>query len=467
MITQERALETLERFDIDEEQLAEWEAELSLEIAVDKFGNKLYSPLHINLFKNIKKHIALGRSLSEIKRMIVLPSKEKCSVQADCTIIQDIPEPQEREIEEQDTSLPDTAMGDGSLDFMDSVQDKFFASTTAIYPFWDEASPAETERNTLEIEQEETNAAQTETQTQEIKRSLVRRSPLKERLLKELQPFSSEERPKQEVDLLGKECLPDNPASSLKTAPGRVARGNFKRFASPPTSITPSSLVMQPGSNAGLVMLIDRLMQEKDELRMELVHSEKQNAHLFQANGMFQRRVKELVEEVENLQAQIQMNENLKLIDIKSRLQKQLIEAEQRQAEAEKRLLKLNSKLQQLQASLASKISPNVLVGNWLEEADQLEVAFDNFGINIESRRNRMFKITQPPERFFGHTAIIETTYDYQSNTLWKRSETLVLTIIHENRLEGELMIEYTLDGTPVAKANYRVRCYRNGVKAD
>ena len=155
---------------------------------------------------------------------------------------------------------------------------------------------------------------------------------------------------------------------------------------------------------------------------------------------MFQTRVRELNTQVESLQDELKAHENLKLIDDKSKLQKQIIEAEQRYTTAEKQITKLTTETQQLRTSLASKVDPKNYIGNWLEEADLSDVLFDNFGINIESKRNRMFKITLPPERFFGHTAIIETTYDYQTNTLWKRTETLILNIVHDNMLEGELI---------------------------
>jgi TolA-binding protein len=226
-------------------------------------------------------------------------------------------------------------------------------------------------------------------------------------------------------------------------------------------------MLQQQGPNAGLLVLLDRLMAEKDDLQARLLDMEKQKVHLYQTNDLFQRRVKELTTEIEQLQEKLRAQENLKLMDDKSRLQKQVLEVEQRQAESEKQLQKLTRENQQLKESLSSKVNPNVFIGNWLEEAELQEIAYDNFGINIESKRNRMFRITQLPDRFFGHTAIIDTTYDYQANTLWKRTESLVLSIIHDNRLEGELIAEYSLDGTPVAKAVYRVKCHRNGVKTD
>ncbi len=401
MITHERALETLGRFNIDEDQIEDWEAQLGLEIPVDQHGNKVYSPLHINLFKNIKKHLALGRSLVEIKRMVVLPPKEiEKPFAANEKSIQKI----EKQNLEEGMAIP---------------------------------------QHSVENDRHESNT-------------------LSQRLLNELKLMT----PKTGSDM-GNSSVPQKALPNLSHDFAHKPKRSLERFVSPPVKIVTSSMIKQQGPNGGLLVLIDKLMAEKDDLQSRLLLTEKQKAHLYQANEMFQNRVKELAGEIEKLQVQLQGQENLKLIDDKSRLQKQIIDAEHRYSDAEKKLSRLNSEVEQLRSSLANKVDPKVFLGNWLEEATLSEVIFDNFGINIESRRNRMFKITHIPERFFGHTAIIETAYDYQTNTLWKRTETLVLNVIQENHLEGELLVEYNLDGTPVARANYRVKCYRNGVKPE
>lgn len=406
MITQQRALETLERFQIDASQLNEWESELGLDIPMDAFGNKIYSQLHLNLFKNIKKHLALGRSLSDIKRMVVLPDNTQA-----------------------------VAKGNSAITEEGTVQE---------------------ERERLQAQQQEVEATFKNTLSSRLLRELRSLKP---------KPIEVDTPPEAENPGGSSSLVPAKPSSEV-AFPQRISR-SFKRFASSPVRITSSSLAGQQGANAGLLVLIDRLMAEKDELQENLLQTEKQKDHLYRANELFQQRVKELNAEVERLHEQLKATQHLKLIDDKSRLQKQIIEAEQRQIEAEKQLMKLNTRIRQLEDNLAAKIDPKVYVGNWLEEADLAQVVFDNFGINIESKRNRMFRITHPPERFFGHTAIIETIYDYQTNTLWKRTETLILNIVHENRLEGELIAEYTLDGTPVARAVYRIKCHRNGVRTE
>jgi DNA-binding transcriptional MerR regulator len=75
--TVESTIAALEKYDIDPQTLAEWERELNLTIPMDETGHKRYSPHHINLFKNIRKHLALGRSLSQIRDMVTLPPSDQ------------------------------------------------------------------------------------------------------------------------------------------------------------------------------------------------------------------------------------------------------------------------------------------------------------------------------------------------------------------------------------------------------
>jgi hypothetical protein len=99
--------------------------------------------------------------------------------------------------------------------------------------------------------------------------------------------------------------------------------------------------------------------------------------------------------------------------------------------------------------------------GDWKEESELVEVLYDNFGINIESRRNRLFRISEPPIRAYGNTAVITTEFEYANNSLWRRQESLVAVYLPDESIQGELTAEYIIDGVPVAKAIYRVRCHR------
>lgn len=409
MITIEKALETLERFNIDEQQLNTWEAEFDLDVPVDALGNKLYNLHHINLFKNVKKHLTLGRSLEEIKKLVILPPKQNQA----------------------------------------QVEAKSFA----------QHQPVAEEMQSHLLPNPETSLRSVES-TPSPEFSKPRPEPsggtLYERALEAV-------RPQVELSKETSSLAVPHPSFEDSTVLVGIKRTKrpLKRYATSPVSLSVQAANNQPGPNAGLVVLVDRLMNEKDDLLLEVTQIEKQNTHLLQVNAMFQRRLKELNAEIEQFQTQLKSHQNLKLIDDKARLQKRLLEAEQRHSESDKQLKQLHTELQHLRNALAGKLNPKTFVGNWLEEAELLELVFDNFGINIENRRNRMFKITHPPERSFGATAVIENTYDYQTNTLWKRTETLMLSIVQENQLEGMLIVEYTLDGASVAKALYQVKCHR------
>mgnify|MGYP006196549911 CR=1 FL=1 len=76
MYTVDTVLESLQRYEIDEADIAQWEKALGLNIPKNEYGRKQYSPHHVNLFKNIKKHLTLGRTLDEIRSLIKLPPIE-------------------------------------------------------------------------------------------------------------------------------------------------------------------------------------------------------------------------------------------------------------------------------------------------------------------------------------------------------------------------------------------------------
>jgi len=367
-MNEHRVLETLGRYKIDEQEVSEWENTLGLDIPVDPNGNKLYSKQHLNLFKNIKKHLLLGRSITEIKKLLVLPVEKKIEAR-----MHSVPEP---------------------------VIEKTHPPETHTIPSILLAQPSE------------------------------------------------------------KNILPLGEASITPSI------RPIKRFASLPRRLSSGQTGGVQRPNTGLLLLVDRLMAEKDELQSTLVKLEKQKTHLFQGNEMFKERVSELQHQILQLDEQLKVQENIQLMDDKAKLQKELILAERRQSEVDHEVTQLQKQVQHLKASLANQIEPRNFIGSWLQEAHLKEVVFDNFGINIENTQSRIVKITTPPERLFGHTAIIETSFDYQTNTLWKRTETLVVSILSENRLQGELIAEYTLDGTPVARAIYTVTCQRQGARS-
>ncbi len=393
MFTVDTVLEALKKFDVDDATLLSWEEALGISIPVDEYGRKQYSPHHVNLFKNVKKHLALGRTLDQIRDLVALPPSE-------------------------------------------------------------EATPL---------------------------------------------------------------AVPAVKPNAYAQAPKRPSIGR----ETPPE----------------VVHLLDKLVSEKDGLQNKLIETEKLNSHLYNANNVFHRKVKELTTVVGSLKEQIQENRNFKLLDEKDKLHKELIETQKNNQIQEHELQALRKELaktideksaqinqltierdqavqslseslenqanalnadrerqlqalrdereQQIQALIAERerqvqtlvdernaiknhleeltyaFKTDRFCGDWKEESELVEVLYDNFGINIEPRRNRLFRISEPPIRAYGNTAVITTEFEYANNSLWRRQESLVAVYLPDESIQGELTTEYIIDGVPVAKAIYRVRCHR------
>jgi DNA-binding transcriptional MerR regulator len=353
LYTVETALESLRKYDISESDLANWEKALNLEIPVDEYGRKQYSPHHINLFKNVKKHTALGRTLDEIRQIINLP------------------------------------------------------------PLVDSKPQGVTQR--------------------EVKPA----------------PQRSEE-PVRTVE--AKAVQKKSPYASMPKRP------KFKEDV---------------GSGAAnVVALVQRLTREKDQLYKKLLETEKLNSHLYSANSLFHKKVKSMTLQINELRESLKENENFKLLDDKAKLHRQLLAAErltQYKQEELQQQIRINeqqqAKIEELERriqALTSGFDAQRFCGDWMETGHLVEVLYDNFGINIEAERVRLFRIPEVPSRIYGNTAIITTSYQYETNNLWRRNETLTVSCTEEDLLDGELVAEYILDGVPVAKALYRVTCRRN-----
>jgi len=466
VITEEKVLETLERFDISEDDLEAWEAELGLDIPVDAYGEKQYSPLHINLFKNVRKHLTLGRSLAEIKRMIVLPASSDNPNANEPIDIQATPS--------QPRQTSETAEIHRSASQQAEIQQALKPQLNLSQRLMAQLKPALAEKQARDrfmgLQTQESDdviditANQVEAQSVPVATgdSVVESSA--EAVAAFESPFEPTLAQETETEIVFSATdvdLPAPPLTVVSLSKRPASQGNLKRFASPSPKLASSSIAGQSGANAGLLALVDKLMSEKDALQGDITQLERKNAHLREANTMMQARVRELVEEAEATYKKVTSEEHLKLIQDKSQLQKQAIEAEQRAIEAEKAIETLNQTLAEMTLKIADAVDPRKFTGNWLEEATLMAIEFDNFGINIEDKRNRLFRITHAPTQCFGHTAVIETLYDYQTNALWKRKETLILDLISESQLQGHLTIEYILDGTPVARAGYALTCTR------
>lgn len=363
MYTVDTALEALKKYDVQESDLLAWEKELNLDIPVDGYGRKQYSPHHVNLFKNIKKHIALGRTIQEIRQIINLPPIE-------------------------------------------------------------ESKPKATKPQPLAKAQAQTSQPQ---------------------------PVAAE---------------PSQPASSSVKATV-VQKSTYASIPKRPEIHHTAS-----SGAANVINLVQRLNREKDQLYKKLLETEKLNSHLYSANNLFNKKVREMAAQIQQMRETFNENEKFKLLDDKARLHKQLIDAEKLSQYKQEEILNhklqnesLRQQIKQLEGRITALNTPfdaGKFLGDWMETGSLVEVVYDNFGINIEPERVRLFRISDLPNRLYGNTAIINTSYQYETNTLWKRDESLIVSYIDEQTLDGELIAEYILDGVPVAKAIYRVTCRRS-----
>ncbi|WP_303674450.1 MerR family transcriptional regulator [Vampirovibrio chlorellavorus] len=367
MYTVDTALESLRKYDIQEGDLLTWERELSLEIPVDEYGRKQYSPHHVNLFKNIKKHIALGRTIEEIRQLISLPPLENSRPRA----------------------VRPTAAGQ--------------TGSQATLPAG--ASPPE--------------SAATSSNPVTSAAKVIQKSPYA--------------------------AVPKRPNVGGASAAGGAAN---------------------------VVNLVHKLNKEKDQLYKKLLETEKLNSHLYSANSLFHKKVRDLTLQIQKQRENFNENEKFKLLDDKARLQKQLIDAEKLSQYKQEEILRQKMRNDDLQLQIRQRdekiqamqtaFDADKFCGDWMESGTLAEVVYDNFGINIEPERVRLFRISERPSRIYGPMAVINTSYQYETNNLWKREETLMVSYMDEQTLEGELVAEYILDGVPVAKALYRVTCRRS-----
>lgn len=68
MYTAEKVIEVLHNIGVSKEQIEHWERFFVLQIPKDNQGKKFYTDKHIKLFKAIKKELALGHKLIDIRR---------------------------------------------------------------------------------------------------------------------------------------------------------------------------------------------------------------------------------------------------------------------------------------------------------------------------------------------------------------------------------------------------------------
>jgi DNA-binding transcriptional MerR regulator len=480
LYTVDTALEALKKYDITPSDLTDWESALGLEIPVDEAGRKYYSAHHINLFKNIKKHLALGRTIDEIRKIIILPP-----------LTQSHPLPSPRpEIMSQASSYSQTAapesfrasrnlpsQGEG----IDAISRMAAASGGEIVaPQLATAGMAIPSVQTPVAQSlPQQPALQSRNSSPQIKTQQASTSTVELGTIPSSsgQGVVAVESKSDSGAVHGNESASSSfsgmaPITSTPKSPEPEEKKGYVSL--PKRTVLRSAKAPAQQSQAGaatVINLVQRLTQEKDTLYKKLMETEKLNSHLYSANSLFHKKANEMSRQINQLKEDRNEMERFKLLDDKSRLHKQLLEAERLTQRKQEEILQREQTINVLQMeaqhaqkrieALSADFNPEKFRGDWIETGTLLEVAYDNFGINIESERVRLFRISEVPKRLYGSCAIINTTYQYESNVLWQREESMSVAYTDEDTLEGELTAEYILDDVPVAKAVYRVSCRR------
>jgi DNA-binding transcriptional MerR regulator len=283
--TANKVVEVLANLGVTEDQIRHWERYFGLPVPHDKQGRKFYNESHIKFFKNVKKHLALGYKLADIKKKLA----------------------------------PEKAF-------------------------------------TLKPEQKP--------------------------------PLNPSTRP-----------------ASKPIQPGET-------------------LTTKPAENLQLIMLLERVMDEKNQLLIERDY---------------------LLEHVHVLEMQ------------KQEVTKTSLEYLEKISEQQEIINNLETAVEQSTAPL----QPDVFIGSWSGKAKLLKIAFDSVDIDIPSERNKSFKVTDPPKRVYGNLAVLISSFQSDNDPYWERTETYRVVYISENKLKGELDVEYFVDEVCVAKAIYSITCQR------
>lgn len=470
----QQLVKVLEPFDIQTKDIEYWEAELGMRNSLPQDASpSRYEDYHVSLFKNIKKHLMLGRTLAEIRKLMVLPSQSS-STQAAIKPPEQINDTQF--VSEQQT-VATVRMP------RESYKAKARSQSQPHYEM-SQASQRPNSVNTPSdiLMQEAAHAFSLEKELEKMDYSMQLARNVSQELLippEQLVHLSAKSKavPKsqQEVDqALGalKNTIEKNESQSSQ-AIKPVIESQLEKLTQRQASVeetlrqnisASSDVALQ---QTGLMVLIDRLVNDKDDLNSQLTEVSLYSTHLRKVNLLYEsqlkeneQRIQELREQLHQLQNQLVVSEQIQSLDNKAKLQQKLIQLEADNDELESELSKVDRENQALKKQLQGQNNPKVFLGTWLEEATLLKVDYDTMGINIPPKRSRTFKLAHPPEKCYGSMAILETTYDYRTNTLWKRQETLIVQYnAHQNQLMGELTLDYLLEGKSVAKATYQVIC--------
>jgi hypothetical protein len=155
----------------------------------------------------------------------------------------------------------------------------------------------------------------------------------------------------------------------------------------------------------------------------------------------------------------------------KAKLHRQLLEAERQRLDQQRELDGCYKQINHMQKELLTAqqalsqanqpVEPNQLLGQWHEASELQTVVYDSFGVNVEASRTKMVALEPASTHAYGQSVVVRQTYTYQQNALWQRHETMLLSVINAQLLQGELTVDYWLDGAPVCQARYSVTLTR------
>ncbi|MCS6265948.1 MAG: MerR family transcriptional regulator [Vampirovibrio sp.] len=475
--------ETLEKYDIAPNQLNEWEVALGLSIPTSPQGEKVYSSQHLNLFKNVKKHLTLGRNLKQIKQLIQLPaSNHSVAVQIEppAIVVQEAPV----EIEETYQSHPMTE---------ENIVPKVAPISTNFKNAWGN-SPSYTKDKLVFLElielPEEAQAAEPTLQTLPPvaeQPTVAPATPLRTAFAASAEALVEVSTVDQQIttDLTKLPSIPSNPTTNTLTTSTLSMDAPIQLTAqeAPPSAIMASQnntvggaiLPIPNGStalnNATTMQIVERLMGEKEANQRKLIEAEKLNSHLYNVNNLFNKKVKELTQMVQQLKTVANEQQNMKLMEEKAVLQRQLLDVERNKLEQQRAFSQEQQKasllarqlenVQQQWQELTTGFNPKRFVGHWQETLLLKQKVFDTFGLNVEPQRNqhRVFEIA--PTRVAGNAGFFSFEFKYPDNTVWKRLEQLSLVSISPDELVGEVSVDYVLDGVIVCRAIYQASLQR------
>jgi len=453
--------ETLTKYDIQHDQLHAWESALGIQIPMDKQGQKLYTRQHLNLFKNVKKHLALGRNLDQIKQIITLPPAESGqaidrnikSAWQHAPAIQSIPTSVPAIVSKLSVSLQSEAL---MAEFQQSAQNLVEQSHAP-----EQEIPMESFASLESDIQDMVDAQAPETD--------VVPEPTPIELAEPAEPVI------ETPDATAQDPIAHKPVAVSMPKPPKavppVTKQMIERIskeASPQAAHVASNIPLATvvhDAHPHSMQIVDRLLTEKDTLQQRLVEAEKLNSHLYNVNALFNKKVKELTELVQKMKANYNEADLMKLMEEKSTLQRQLLDAERHKLEAQRnaeRAQNIATQSQEDQRHAVNELhaqrsgfKPNRFLGNWKETITLREIQYDTFGLNVEEQRQQHRLIDMTPSRIVGNVAFFTTRFAYPDNELWQRIETLTCVYLDDSQAAGDLQVDYILDGVPVCRAIY------------